>query len=183
MKRVIARLLFGLLFASVGLPLGAYVVYDLTQFQPRRSEIDAIIEGAAPQDRAPPEPVRAMLTAVLPSGPSGYAARLLARALGAIPEHNSVLGWHLNSALWWSLVRIHLSEDEQVAVILTLAPTGPDRRGFTSTALELYQRRPSELSPPEIAAIFALIRAPSAKGEMLERLKSTLLERYTESPN
>lgn len=173
------NVLLGLLAVLVGLPLVAYAAYDLTQFQPRRSEIDAILQRAAPQDRSPPEQVVRMLkVSEQRYGPSVYAARLLGQELNAVPPRGSMLGWHINSALWWSLVSLHLTEEEHIAAFLSLAPTGKDRKGFTTTALALYQRQPAELSLAEVATIMALIRQPSAQGEKLEQLREMLLVRY-----
>lgn len=173
------KALLGVLAVLVGLPLLAYAAYDLTQFQPRRNEINAIVQQAAPQDREPPEQVVRMLkVSEQRNGPSVYAARLLGQELNAVSPHGSMLGWHINSALWWSLVRLHLTEQEQTTVFLSLAPTGKDRKSFTTTALALYQRQPAELSLAEVATIMALIRQPSAQGEKLERLREMLLARY-----
>ena len=173
------KVLLGFLAVLVGLPLVVYAAYDLTQFQPRRSEISTILRQAAPQDRHPPEQVVRMLQASEQrNGPSVYAARLLGQELNAISPQGSMLGWHINSAIWWSLVRFHLSEEEQITAFLSLAPTGADRKGFTTTALALYQRQPAELSLAEVATIMALIRQPSAQGENLEQLRAMLLARY-----
>jgi hypothetical protein len=172
------KALLGVAAVLVGLPLLFYAAYALMQFQPRRSEIIAIVERAAPQDRQPPQQVLRMLKASEQSGPSVYASRLLARELNAFSDRGSMLGWHIRSTLWWSLVKLHLTEGEQTAVFLALAPTGKDRRGFTSTALALYQRQPADLSLAEVATIMALIRAPSAQGERLEQIRGMLLARY-----
>ena len=158
-------------------PVLAYVVYDLTQFQPRRDEIAAIIEAAAPQERQPPSSVLRMLAVSAPNGSSPYANRLLMLALESRTERR--MGYqHIAELLWWSLMRLHLSEAEQVTIFLTLAPTGPDRKGFSKTAAELFQRDPSELTVDELATLFALIRHPMGKAQRIESIKATLLERY-----
>jgi membrane carboxypeptidase/penicillin-binding protein PbpC len=144
----------------------------------RRGEIASIVEHAAPLDRQPSERVLRMLKVSQQyGGSSAHAAMLLANKLDALSDQRG-LQWHANSLLWWSLVRLHLTEEEQVIVILALAPTGKKRRGFTSTSLVLYQRQPADLSLAEVATIIALIRMPSARAGMLEQTREMLLARY-----
>jgi hypothetical protein len=172
------KALLAVLAAVVALPLIGYAVYDITRFQPHRDAINAVLGHAAPQDRSPPAEVVRMLDASEKHGPSVYAARLLIRELDVASEQTSMLAWHLNNTLWWSLVKLHLSEQDQRTVILALAPTGEGRKGFTSTALALYDRQPADLSLAEVATVVALIRQPTAQGERLVRIRDILLARY-----
>lgn len=43
---------FGLVFVVTA--LGSFLVYDLVQFQPRRHEIDALLEADGPEKNPPP---------------------------------------------------------------------------------------------------------------------------------
>ena len=178
MKRSSLRAVGAILGLLCGLPLIAFVVLDVAEFQSRRGEINAILQGEAGEDRHPPVQVVQMLKASERYGPSVYASRLLARELQVIPQRQTMLEWHVRSALWWSFVRLHLSEEEQVAVVLGLAPTGAKLKGFTAASVALYRRQPSQLSISEIATILALVRQPSAEGTQLESLREMLLARY-----
>lgn len=131
--------------------LTAFVAYDLLAFQPYRSNISALIEGAAPEDRMPPAPAAALLRISLQGHTSPYAARLLLVNLHLVPTRT--LAWQRTWALWSILVCLHLTENERTAVIASLAPTGPGRKGLSATARSLYGRALSELSLGEQASV------------------------------
>jgi len=178
--RKVLRALFIVLALGFTMAVTAYFIYDLTQFQPNRDRIAALIASASPQEQKPSPEVVGLLRISLGESTAAYAARLLSNELDALPRPYSMLHWHLHGMLWWSLVSLHLSEAEQVTVVLALAPTGHGRHGVANTAKVLYEASLSELSQEQVATIIALTRSPSAadRPERLERSRDWLLQKY-----
>jgi hypothetical protein len=68
-------------------------------------------------------------------------------------------GWR--SFLWGKLADFHLSTQEQVTVVVSLAYMGSNRYGFPAASLAMYGKPIEQLSPAESATLVALASAPS----------------------
>ena len=120
-------------------PLLGFLYYDLTEFQPRKAEIAQLITNAHPDERSPPVALRRLLLTEHRGDLSMQASRLLLFKLGVPQKWPDGVNRHLQGALWWLLVRLQHSEDEQLAIICSTSFLGRRAIGFEA-------RRESELS-------------------------------------
>src|SRR5581483_11776699 len=150
MRRTL-RVVLIVLVAVVAAPFGTFAFYDVSQFQMNRGRISSLIDGAAVEDRSPPEQMAALVRMDL-KRTEPYSARLLMRELAVRDKP-----WALEYSLWCVFVQLHLSEAERLTVIMALAPTGDGRVGVTATAQSMFGRPPSQLSLEEEATIVALM--------------------------
>ena len=92
--------------------------------------------------------------------------------------------WHLKSFLWLQLVRIHLTEQEQLTLYLAQVQTGKDSKGFSYASYALFNKPLSELNVEEAATIAALPYAPNifAKHpDLLTKRREYLLSKLDKS--
>lgn len=169
--RQAAKLGLVVITALVGAPLLSFATYDLVVFQGRREEIRAIGQRATAEEAALPPQVVALLKASWHrSGPEPIVTRQLMRELFPAPRTaGSKLGWHLTSMMWEACIHLHLSEQEQLAIIASRSYLGHDHYGFSAEAQARYGRPLSALSQHEAATLVALSRHPAA-GDVPERL-------------
>jgi hypothetical protein len=158
----------------------AFLCYDHLAFQPRRAEIDALITSAHPLDRHPPAALLDLLRVDLDGNLSSLAARQVLDSLNAVPRGN--LAWQTKWALWWMLVRLHLSPDEQIAVVCSRTFFGKGIVGFQSAARGIFGRDLDELNELELAALVVHSRWPSryrdpARAQDLQNATRALISR------
>ena len=85
-------------------------------------------------------------------------------------------GWR--SFLWGKLADLHLSTQEQITVVVSLAYMGSNRYGFPAASQAIYGKPIDLLSPTESATLVALASAPSyyeSHPEMLLKRRDQLL--------
>jgi len=170
---------YKLLVVLVGAVCATFVVYDLVAFLPRRTDIERLIACAHPLERSPPPALRALILA--DDDHLGFrSARLL---LGALqPGQRGSLEWQLDWSVWSLLVRIHLDEDERVAIVASRAFLGKHAYGFQAGALSEYSRGLDALSERELARLVILqrwptrMRTPELSGKV-DRLADALVQR------
>jgi transglycosylase-like protein len=129
----------------------AFLCYDGVAFQSRRADIDALIAAAHPLDRHPPAPLRDLLMTSQGNDLSIVSSRQIVLALQTAPPKG--LAWHSKSALWWILVRMHLSQDEQLAIVCSRTYLGNQNRGFQAGAVRNFGRNLDALSEWELATL------------------------------
>jgi hypothetical protein len=137
----------------------AFLCYDHLSFQPRRAEIDALIAAAHPLDRLPPGTLRNLLLAESGDDLSLLASREVLFSLNAVPRDQ--LAWHVKSALWWLLVRLHLSEDEQISIVCSQTLLGKRTYGFQAGAQSAFGRDLDALNELELATLVVYARMPT----------------------
>lgn len=164
MKRALIRLLkvLGWSVAIVVLvPLLAFFYYDLTEFQPRKDEIAQLIAAAPPGERSPPEMLRRLHLTEYRGDLSWGAARMLMYKLDVPDEWRGGMDWQMNWALWWLLVRVHLSENEQLTILCSTTFMGRQSYGFEAGAQAYFHRPLDQLADEELATLVVIARWPS----------------------
>lgn len=137
------------------------VVYDIREFQPRRPEIDAMLAAAKPLERSPPP----LLVALQRAGSRGnidwLATRLILKKIDRDVPRMSSLAWQFR---WWCLAKavdLHLSENEQMRIVLSRESMGGDIYGYADGALDVFGRPLDELDDMELAQLVAITHWPS----------------------
>jgi hypothetical protein len=151
--------------------LASYLTYyDLTAFQPAWARTRLHMQSA------PSLVVSPLLEKHLQSA-YGQSLEFLA---GNILLRQSAFGgddgWR--SFLWGKLADFHLSAQEQVTVVVSLAHMGSNRYGFPAASMAMYGKPIEQLSPAESATLVALASAPSyyeSHPEMLVKRRDQLL--------
>ena len=161
------RLLAWGIAGIVIVPLLAFLYYDVTEFQSRRDDIAQLIAAAHPAERAPPALLRRLLLTEHHGDLSSKAARLLLFKLDVPGAWRRGLSRQGNSALWWLLVRLHLSKDEQLAIVCSSTFLGRRAYGFEAGAQAYFQRPLIRLTDRELATLVI-----SSLAESLEPARS-----------
>jgi membrane carboxypeptidase/penicillin-binding protein len=105
----------------------------------------------------------------------------LIQDLKAPSTTHGMLGWHTTNALWWGLVAIHMSEEEQVTLIASRSYMGNHRYGLSVESRARFGRPLNELSLEEMATLVAIISAPSLyllSPERLNTRKEWLIQEF-----
>lgn len=162
------------------LAVAAFATYDMQVFQPRRTQIDALLQRAPAEDRAPPALIRSYLLAAHPSGahPTGTVARLLLARL-EVSRGRGMFEWHMRELLWSLLLSLHLSQDEILGLYATLSYNGAGH-GLSQLSQRLYAKPLSALSEPEAATVVAVLWSPQLylrDRARLERRRELLMAR------
>ena len=142
-------------------PLLGFLYYDLTEFQPRKDDIAELIARAPPGERTPSAMLRHLLITEDRGDISLTTSRLLTYRLDVYPEGQRTLERKRTDYLWWRLVRLHLSEEEQLAIICSSIFLGRRAYGFEAAANAYFRRSLDELSEAELATLVVLARRPS----------------------
>lgn len=149
---------FGLVFVVTA--LGSFLVYDLVQFQPRRHEIDALLEADGPEKNPPPSLLR-LQRADARGHITVAATRSLLQELDRGSARLTTAAYVRRSLLWHLLVKIHLSDDEQFLVERRLAFFGKDLRGYEAGSRSIFGRSLDRLSEQELAELVVIARWPT----------------------
>ncbi len=156
--------------------LASYLIYyDLVFFQPALASTRQRIQSE------PPLQVSPVLEHYLESAYSQTIEFQAAKVLLHQSDFGGGDGWR--SFLWGKLVDLHLSKQEQVAVVVSLAYMGSHRYGFTAASQARYEKSAEQLSPIEAATLVALMSAPSyyeSRPEMLIERRDQLLAKARE---
>lgn len=151
--------------------LASYLAYyDLTLFQPTLASTQQHMQSA-PLPGMPP-----LLEKHLQSA---YGQSLQFHA-GNILLRQSAFGggdgWR--GFLWGKLAELHLSTQEQIALVVSLSYMGSNRYGFPAASQAMYGKPIEQLSPTESAALVVLATAPAyyeTHPEMLLKRRDQLL--------
>ncbi|WP_205527337.1 transglycosylase domain-containing protein [Solimonas sp. K1W22B-7] len=175
------RIALWLLATMVFLLTALFVAGKGWIFERHRPEILNLVETAEPADRHLPEPTRELLLFSSRSTAS-YAARLAVMQFHPEAARLGTTNWQLTWATWSLLIYLHLSEDERLALIARLAPTGKGRLGLSATSRELFGRPLDSLSEEEAAMLVVLVKAPSFsdRPEALARMRDRLIAKWRE---
>lgn len=150
-----------LLFTLWGGALLALAVYDLREYEPRRAEIDAMLNAAGPLERSPPP----LLAELQRANSKGYVASLATRhILGDLDRESPrmrTLARMRRELMWIPLVKGHLSEDEQLLIDRSHVFLGQRTCGFEAGALAVYGRPLNRLSDLELAELVVIARWPT----------------------
>ncbi len=164
MTRILVRALKLLAWGIAGIvivPLLAFLYYDVTEFQSRRDDIAQLIAAAHPAERAPPGVLRRLLLTEHHGDLSLQTSRLLLFKLDVPSAWRRGLSRQRNGALWWLLVRLHLSRDEQLTIVCSTSFLGRRAYGFEAGAQAYFQRPLTWLTDSELATLVILPRSPS----------------------
>jgi hypothetical protein len=138
-----------------------FVAYDLAVFQSRRAQIGVLLSQASNDERFASPRLLALVRADT-GDPSGQAARILVTDLPVTPIGAGQMGRHLTGVLWRALVALHLSEQEQVALIASRSSMGQGQVGYSAAAHHYFGKPLAQLSLEETASLVAIAWAPGA---------------------
>lgn len=139
----------------------AFQFYDVGEFQPRRVEIAQLIASAHPGERSPSPMLRQLLLTDTRGDLALQVSRILLFKLEVVTPKSASLHWHRTQLLWWLLVKLHLSEDEQLAIVCGTTFLGRRAYGFEAGAHAYFQRPLRALDEAELATLVVLWRRPS----------------------
>ncbi len=171
MRRAVRVTIFILVSLLVA-PFIGFGVYDLVAFQSRRETIDLMLSTAAPDERVPTSILKRLINISSHNRTAVFTARILIGDLKVPLTTHGMLGWHTTNALWWGLVTLHMSEEEQVTIIASRSYMGNNRYGFSNEARARFERPLNELSLEEMATLVAISSAPSLYLSSPERLST-----------
>jgi Transglycosylase len=169
-----------LLAALLAAPFVALAAFDIAVFQPRMPEIRSFLAQAAPEERSPPPSLLRVVRASHPHHFSGQVARLLVQKLNAYPTEGGMLRWHATGGAWWTMVALHLSEQEQVTLFLALSFMRNGVSGFANAAPKLVGTPLDSVSLEQAARLVVIAKAPTHfldNPERLARLSAELAAR------
>lgn len=162
------KIIGAMLTALVLVPTLLFFAYDMLVYQARRADLLVMIHNASPEERQLPPRVVGLIRKASGGNLSDLAARVLVQRLN-VPKvlFDSQLGGHAAQVLWWALVALHVSEQDQLTVIAKCAPTGyyDGCYGLSGEALARFQRPLSALSMEEAATLVALIDHPELSSD------------------
>ena len=139
----------------------AFLYYDVTEFQPRKDEIEQLIANAHSDERKPPTTLGRLLLTEHHDDLSMQASRLLLFNLNVPQKWPDGVNRHLQGALWWLLVRLHLSKDDQLTIICSGTFLGRRSYGFEAGAHTYFERPLGALSDKELATLVIIRRWPA----------------------
>jgi hypothetical protein len=164
-----------------------FIAWDVRYFQPQRPAIAQLIASATGEERNPPEAIVRLVR-------TDSSDRI---ALGAYwvmvgdptnPTNIQPMGisaWHMRGLLWWTCIRFHLSEREQVTLIVSRSNMGRGMRGFSAGAQAIFNRPLSMLSLEEAATLVTIPHCANCfhnKRKGWEQRRDWLLSRLQAGP-
>ena len=165
------KILLWVVVALVLAPFVAFAAYDVVVFQPRVSDIRGLLAAAATEEKSPPDSIRRVLRVSYSDHFSPHVARLLMQELHAEPAGGGMLWRHLSGALWAGLVKLHLSEPEQITLFLALSYMGNDVKGFSKASTAVVGVPLSAVSLEQAARLVTVGKAPAIYLKSPERLQ------------
>jgi Transglycosylase len=171
-----AVVLFAVVFGVLILFAGFYELHD---FRPYLSRMNAVYDAMEPGDRQPTTGVQDFIWQVEERNVDRFAAGKL---LGEIKGEQRMLEWHYHSLMWELMLPLHFGKAKRLAFYCHYLPY-ENGVGFSGAPQFYFGKQPAMLTPEEIAEIVAISRAPHANSptkhpERLQAVKETLLEDY-----
>ena len=142
-----------------GLPLAAFLTWDLVAFRPHLPEIHRILAQAAPSERDPTAMTQRLIDANLRGHVWSHVGSRLFWRLEQQPGNN-----HGTRALWAIAVKLHFNRGERIALFAALAEL--DRR-----ARQMYGRSLSALPDIDVARVLAMSYSPTYYASRPQRLE------------
>lgn len=176
----IAKAFLYVLVLLIAVPIASFLAYDFLVFQPRSSDIQRLIQDAAPEERNPTPLVSRVIRPGITQHLSGQVSRLLLHELNVLPSPSSQSQWHLTGAIWWALVEIHLSDREQMTLFLSLSYMGNNIRGFAAASEAVFKTPLRSLSLEQAATLAAISKFSSSYPDnpgRLARVRDAVVER------
>ena len=167
--RSIVSVLIVFLGALIAVPVAYVGAYDLFVFQRHIPEVQRLIEVADQDERTPSPLVARVIRAGVSQHLSAQVSRLLLQRFNP-PASQSQLQWHFTSALWWALVALHLSDQDQSTLYLSLSYVGNGVTGYGAASKAQFGVSLNSLSLEQVATLSAISKAPNAYLESPERL-------------
>ena len=167
---MIRRIAIGLAIAAglfIATSVALFAAYDFSAFQSRREEIRAL----GLQTPLPASLTELMRVEYEKNGSAHITARILINELAISRQGNGELGWHSIFATWTFLAHLHLSEQEQYAIIAANSYMGHGRFGYAPEAQARFGKPISSLNDKELATLIVLTRSPSRFEEEPELLQ------------
>jgi len=150
-----------LLFALSGGALVTLGGYDLVEYEPRRAEVQALLERAAPAERSPPPVLRDLQRADARGQIHMRATRMLLYELDHDAPPMRTVDRLRRELMWTQLVKIHLSTEEQLLIDRSRVFLGQRTYGFEAGARSVFGRPLDRLSDQELAELVVIARWPS----------------------
>ena len=158
-----------------------FTAYDVKSYQSRKDGINSLLLAASQDEINPPPVVTQLVKETVNGKITWQATRLLIEKFG-INSNVRTLQQHANSLIWYSLVSLHLSEQEQMTVFLSQVYTGIEKRGLSAASESMFHKPLSSLSLEQIATLAIITKGPSyyaKKPESLEKARASLLSRIS----
>jgi hypothetical protein len=150
-----------LLFTFSGGALVTLGVYDLLEYEPRRAEIQALLERAAPAERSPPPVLRDLQRADARGQVHMRATRVVLHELDRDALPMQTLQRMRRQLIWTQLGKVHLAEEEQLLIERSRIFLGQRSYGFEAGARSVFGRPLDRLSDQELAELVVIARWPS----------------------
>jgi len=157
--RLVAKVIVGVLAVVVVALLVGFIAWDVLVFQAQRPSIDQLIASATEEERNPPETVVRLVRTeasqrvasrtywVLVGDPTNPTNR--AEVVSSLP-------WQTRRLLWWTCLWLHLSERDQITLIVSRSYMGQDMTGFSAASQAVFNRPLALLSLEEAATLVAI---------------------------
>jgi hypothetical protein len=175
----IAKLFAYFLALLLALPVVMFAAYDLLVFQPYKADIRHLLDRAAADERAPGPIVVGAARASLSQHISAHTSRLLMDQINAVRSPDRALQGMLHNSLWWALVALHLSDQEQNTLFLSLAHLGAKEAGFSAASRAMFHAPLNALSIEQAATLAAVSKSPYylKNPERLARARAAIMLR------
>lgn len=157
-KRSIRRLGIAL-SAGMAVALGAFAIYDLVEFQPRKSKIAEMIANADELDRSAPAPLERLIR----MDHGGTLPWLVTRSvISEIDRGEGRFGQPgiARQILWRILIGLHLSQADQLIIDRSSTYLGKSAHGYASGAMSVYGKPLNQLNETELATLVVIARWP-----------------------
>jgi hypothetical protein len=160
------------------------IAIDLSIYQPHRAQVQQVLANAASAEKHPPQSVLHVIKASH-INVGALAARTLVRKFEVSPFHRGMLQWHALNLSWWLCTSLHLSEQEQLTVYLSLAPMGNGIEGFSNASTTIVGVPLGEVTPEQAATLLAVSKSPAnlEQPNRLARQAAALLQRARGEPS
>jgi hypothetical protein len=150
----------GLAVVVVALLLG-FIAYDVLYFQPHRPQIAQLSAAATEEERNPPETIVRIVRVAFGPFPRRTLANQAAVILLFESKQARARNRHVRQLLWWACVALHLSEREQITLVVSRSYMGRGMWGFSAASQALFNRPLALLSLEEAATLMTIPRCPN----------------------
>jgi hypothetical protein len=178
-RKPVAVLGLGVVALVLSAAIG-FAVYDASSFQPRRSELQSLLQSG-PAETVPVPVNLSRLVQIDAGGHLAFrAARQMLMQYRVTQESHGDLASQATWLLWTALVWLHYSEQEQIHIIVGTTDFGDGIRSYFDASRAVFHRPLSELSSSDLATLVAVAHSPSmarSNPGLVTRSRDQLLEK------
>ncbi len=177
--------------AVVGVPIIALLLfltyYDLHDFRPYLSRINAVYDAMNAEDQQPPPAVEDFISKVQGRKGDYFAASSLLWEIRGLPQAiinrpMRMSTYHYHSFMWQVLLTAHFGKTKRLAFYCHYLPY-EDGTGLSGASQFYFGKHPNGLSLDEIAEVMAIgisprRNSPTRHPEQMQATKRRLLDAY-----